>query len=247
MRTLAVSGKGGVGKTTLSSLLVKLLSKRKVVLAVDADPNTNLNLMLGVDVDKTIGGLREDITENPEGIPEGMSKQEYTKYQLQMTITEGSKFDLIAMGRQEGPGCYCYINNLLRVFMDSLAEKYPYVIIDNEAGMEHLSRRTTKDTDFLFIVSDATKIGILTAERIKKMAEELGLNTGTTCLVLNRALEVPDSLQGSISQSEFDHVVTIPEDKTIEEFVSQGKPLIDLPETSPSFIKIKQIVKEIGI
>ncbi|UCD92636.1 MAG: AAA family ATPase [Methanobacteriota archaeon] len=247
MKTLAVSGKGGVGKTTLASLLVKLLSKRKVSLAVDADPNTNLNLMLGVDVDKTIGQLREDITEDPEGIPNGMSKQEYIKYQLQMAIVEGSKFDLIAMGRQDGPGCYCYINNLLRVFMDSLAEKYPYVVIDNEAGMEHLSRRTTKNTDFLFIVSDATQTGVLTAERIKGMTEELKLNTGTTCLVLNKTPEVPENLQESISKGGFDYVVTIPEDKTIAEFVSEGKPLIDLPETSPSFIKLKQIAKEIGI
>lgn len=247
MKTLAVSGKGGVGKTTLASLLVKLLSKRKVMLAVDADPNTNLNLMLGVEVEKTIGQLREEITEDPDAIPDGMSKQDYTEYQLQMSIVEGSKFDLIAMGRQEGPGCYCYINNLLRVFMDSLAEKYPYVIIDNEAGMEHLSRRTTRNTDFLFIVSDTTRTGVLTAERIRKMTEDLKLNTGTTCLVLNRTAEVPENLQENIAQGGFDHVVTLPEDNTISEFVSQGRPLVDLPETSPAFIKIKQIAKEIGV
>jgi CO dehydrogenase maturation factor len=184
LKTLAVSGKGGVGKTTLSALLVKLLSKKKVVLAVDADPNTNLNIPLGVDVENTIGKLREDIIDDPEAIPDGMSKQEYIQYQLQMTIIEGSKFDLIAMGRQEGPGCYCYINNLLRVFMDSLAEKYPYVVIDNEAGMEHLSRRTTNDTDVLFIVSDATQTGVITAARVNGMTEELDLNTGKTVLIL---------------------------------------------------------------
>jgi CO dehydrogenase maturation factor len=236
-----------VGKTTIASLLVKLLSKKKVVLAVDADPNTNLNIPLGVEVDKTIGRLREDIIEDPEAIPDGMSKQEYIKYQLQMTIIEGSKFDLIAMGRQEGPGCYCYINNLLRVFTDNLAEKYPYVIIDNEAGMEHLSRRTTKDTDILFIVSDATQTGVITAGRVRGMTEELNLNTGMTVLIINKVPDIPEQLEGVISQGGFDHVFTMPEDKAITEFISEGKPLIDLPETSPSFIRIKQIAKELKV
>lgn len=226
---------------------MKLLSKRKVVLAVDADPNSNLNIMLGVDVPKTIGDLREEISQDPEAIPDGMSKQEYIQYQLQMSITEGSKFDLVTMGRQEGPGCYCYINNLLRVFMDGLADKYPYVIIDNEAGMEHLSRRTTKDTDVLLIVSDATKTGVLTAERIKKMTEGLDLNTGSACLILNRIPEVPDHLEGDISKGGFDCVMTVPEDKTIMDFITQGKPIFDLPETSPAYIKIRQIAKEVGI
>jgi CO dehydrogenase maturation factor len=231
----------------MASLLVKLLSKKKVVLAVDADPNTNLNIPLGVEVDKTIGRLREDIIEDPEAIPDGMSKQEYIKYQLQMTIIEGSKFDLIAMGRQEGPGCYCYINNLLRVFTDNLAEKYPYVIIDNEAGMEHLSRRTTINTDFLFIVSDATQTGVITAERIRGMIEELDLKTGKTILILNRTPEIPEHLEGAISQGGFDHVFTIPDDKSITDFVNQGRPLTDLPETSPAYIKVKQITKELKV
>jgi CO dehydrogenase maturation factor len=164
-----------------------------------------------------------------------------------MTIIEGSKFDLIAMGRQEGPGCYCYINNLLRVFMDSLAEKYPYVIIDNEAGMEHLSRRTTNDTDVLFIVSDATQTGVITASRVNGMTEELELNTGKTVLILNKVAEVPEHLEEVISQGGFDHVFTVPEDKAITQFISEGKSLMDLPETSPAYIKIKQITKEINV
>ncbi len=247
MKTIAVSGKGGVGKTTFSSLLVKLLSKKKVMLAVDADPNTNLNILLGVEVDKTIGRLREEMVEDPEAIPDGMSKQEWIQYQLQMSIIEGSKFDLVAMGRQEGPGCYCYVNNLLRVFMDTLAEKYPYVVIDNEAGMEHLSRRTTKDIDFLFVVSDATQTGIITAHRIHGMTDELDLSVGKTVLVLNRTPEIPEHLESLIKQDGFDHVVTLPEDKTIADFVTQGKPLVDLPETSPAYIKLKQIVSELAM
>ncbi len=247
MKTIAVSGKGGVGKTTFSSLLVKLLSKKKVMLAVDADPNTNLNILLGVEVDKTIGRLREEMVEDPEAIPDGMSKQEWIQYQLQMSIIEGSKFDLVAMGRQEGPGCYCYVNNLLRVFMDTLAEKYPYVVIDNEAGMEHLSRRTTKDIDFLFVVSDATQTGIITAHRIHGMTDELDLSVGKTVLVLNRTPEIPEHLESLIKQDGFDHVVTLPEDKTIADFVTQGKPLVDLPETSPAYIKLKQIVTELAM
>lgn len=246
-KTIAVSGKGGVGKTTLCALLIRLLSKRKIVLAVDADPNSNLNIMLGVDVARTIGDLREEITRDPEAIPDGMSKQEYINYQLRMAITEGRKFDLVTMGRQEGPGCYCYINNLLRMFMDSLVEKYPYVIIDNEAGMEHLSRRTTKDTDFLFIVSDATKAGVLTAERIKRMSDELELKTGTNCLILNRIQDVPGYLEGEIRKGEFECVMTIPEDKAILDYVSRGKPILDLPESSPAYVKVGEIAKRVGI
>lgn len=247
MKTIAVSGKGGVGKTTVSSLLVKLLSERKVMLAVDADPNTNLNLMLGVEVDKTIGRLREEIVEDPEAIPNGMSKQEWIQYQLQLSIIEGSKFDLIAMGRQEGPGCYCYVNNLLRVFMDTLADKYPYVVIDNEAGMEHLSRRTTKEIDYLFVVSDATQTGVMTAQRIRGITDELDLSVGKTVLVLNRTPEIPEHLESLIRQNGFDYVVTLPDDKTIAEFVTQGKPLIDVPETTPAYIKLKQIAKELAM
>ncbi len=247
MKIIAVSGKGGVGKTTFSSLLVKLLSKRKVMLAVDADPNTNLNIMLGVNVDKTIGRLREEIVEDPEAIPNGMSKQEWVQYQLQLSIIEGSKFDLIAMGRQEGPGCYCYVNNLLRLFIDTLAEKYPYVVIDNEAGMEHLSRRTTKDIDYLFVVSDATRTGVITAHRINGITNELELCVGKTILVLNKIPEIPRHLESIIKQNGFDHVVTLPDDKMITEFITQDKPLVDLPETSPAFIKLKQIAKELAI
>jgi len=153
--TIAITGKGGTGKTTFASLLVKHLStKSATVLAVDADPNSNLDARLGMHVEQTIGDLREDLLK--EHFPAGVAKSELIEYQIRLALVEGDTFDLIAMGRPEGPGCYCYINNVLRDVLDRLSVNYDYVVIDNEAGMEHLSRRTTRDVDVLFIMSDVT-------------------------------------------------------------------------------------------
>ncbi|MBM4237398.1 MAG: carbon monoxide dehydrogenase, partial [Euryarchaeota archaeon] len=187
--TIAVAGKGGVGKSTISALLVMALAERsgEVVLAVDADPNSNLGDKLGVKVGKTLGDLREDLLRKADEIPAGTSKQEFVKYQIQLAMVEGSSFDLLTMGRPEGPGCYCYINNILRVFLDTLIDEYEFVIIDNEAGMEHLSRRTTRKMDALFLVSDATKVGIETAVRLHGLAREMKIQVGRTMLIVNKA------------------------------------------------------------
>ena len=161
-KIIAIAGKGGVGKSTFSTLIIKNLIEKvdNLILAVDADSNSTLGQMLGVNVEQSIGDLREVFLKEKDNIPQGMSKHEYVKYELQLAMTEGDKFDLITMGRPEGPGCYCAINNILRTYMDALADKYQYIVIDNEAGMEHLSRRTTKAMDKFFIVSDFTSIGI---------------------------------------------------------------------------------------
>ena len=151
---VAVAGKGGVGKSTISALLVRMLSEEGMILAVDADPNSNLGMKLGLEVHGTIGGVREGLLDKGGQPPKDMSKQEYLRLKLQEVLAEGEGFDLLTMGRPEGPGCYCYVNNLLRVFVDQLMERYPHVIIDNEAGMEHLSRRTAKRMDLLLLVSD---------------------------------------------------------------------------------------------
>ncbi|HID11122.1 MAG TPA: carbon monoxide dehydrogenase, partial [Candidatus Latescibacteria bacterium] len=140
---VAVSGKGGTGKTTIAALLVrKLMRMDGPVLAVDADPNSNLGEQLGMEVGETIGDIREEVLE--EELPPGMTKDRYLELRIQETLTEGEGVDLLTMGRPEGPGCYCYVNHLLRGFLDRLSKNYRHIVVDNEAGMEHLSRRTTR-------------------------------------------------------------------------------------------------------
>jgi CO dehydrogenase maturation factor len=182
---LAVAGKGGVGKSTVSSLLVRSLSKKGQVLAVDADPNSNLGQKLGIDVSGTVGDVREGLLSKGGEPPRDMSKQEYLKLKLRQILAEGRSADLLTMGRPEGPGCYCYVNNLLRVFVDQLMDGYQYVIIDNEAGMEHLSRRTARGMDLLLLVSDPTQIGVATAKRLSDLADELELKVKRKMLLVN--------------------------------------------------------------
>lgn len=181
----AVAGKGGVGKSTLSALLVRALSEGNVVLAVDADPNSNLGQKLGTEVPGTVGQVREGLLSKGGQPPRDMSKQEYLRLKLREILSEGDGFDLLTMGRPEGPGCYCYVNNMLRVFVDQLMDSYPYVIIDNEAGMEHLSRRTAREMDLLILVSDPTVVGVDTAKRLSELADELDLNVRRKVLLIN--------------------------------------------------------------
>jgi CO dehydrogenase maturation factor len=182
---IAVAGKGGVGKSTISALLVRSLSHKGTVLAVDADPNSNLGQKLGTEVPGTIGDVREGLLTKQGQLPRDMSKQEYLKIKLKQILAEGDTFDLLTMGRPEGPGCYCYVNNLLRVFVDQLMDSYDRVVIDNEAGMEHLSRRTSKSMDLLVLVSDPTQVGVRTAVRLSDLADELDLKVGQKMLLIN--------------------------------------------------------------
>jgi CO dehydrogenase maturation factor len=243
---ISITGKGGVGKTTFTSLVVRSIMEQgnEVVLAIDADPNSCLNECLDVDVEQTIGGLREDIQKERDDLPPGMSKQDYIDYQLKMAITEGEKFDMLTMGRQEGPGCYCYINNLLRTYIDNLSDKYNYVVIDNEAGMEHMSRRTTKSMDVLFIVSEPTKISIQTADRIIKLAKELELEFKKVVLIINRLPgELSESLQKLVDELGFENVELVPYDEQVMEFTGEQKPLLELPEGSKAVKAVREIVK----
>jgi len=189
--TIAFAGKGGTGKTSIAGMTVRYIveTRGKPVLAVDADSNNCLNDALGVDIHATIGGLREDtlntIRSGSER-PGGMSMEELFDYRVQQSLVEARGFDLMVMGRPEGPGCYCAANNIIRKYTDILSEKYQYVVIDNEAGMEHLSRRTTHAVDLLLIVSDPTVRGVKTADRINQLVDELNLDVRKRVLIINR-------------------------------------------------------------
>jgi len=241
--TIAITGKGGTGKTTFASLLVKHLSiDSATVLAVDADPNSNLDARLGMHVEQTIGDLREDLLK--EQFPAGVAKSDLIEYQIRLALVEGDTFDLIAMGRPEGPGCYCYINNVLRDVLDRLSVNYDYVVIDNEAGMEHLSRRTTRDVDVLFIMSDVTVLGIITAGRIKKLSESLNLVVGKTYLVLNEVENaIPESIKDQIRQQELHLIGAIPKDALVGEYALEGKSLFELPRDSAAFKAVSSIAE----
>jgi len=237
---VAFSGKGGTGKTSIAALTVRYLmeKRRGPVLAVDADSNACLNEALGVEVHATIGHLREDSLEAVRGggdRPGGMSMEQLFDYQVQQSVVEGKGFDLMVMGRPEGPGCYCAANNIIRKYTDKLSEQYPYVVIDNEAGMEHLSRRTTHAVDLLFIVSDPTVKGIQTARRINSLVDELRLDVQRRAVVINRVPPAQeDELKDYARGLGLEVYATVPQDDLIFRFDLKGDPIIGLPPDSPA-------------
>ncbi len=259
-KTIAVAGKGGVGKTLISALLVRHLARRNSgsVLAIDADPSTNLYLALGVEVDsddlETVGGIREETLVDVKGGSSlgGMSKPDYFDMRVQQAIWEEDAFDLLAMGRPEGPGCYCAANNMLRVSIDRLSKVYQYVIIDNEAGLEHLSRRTTRDVDILLIVSDASMRGILAAAGVTRLVDELHTQVGERYLIVNRVPvdengepKLPETLRQAIEAQKLKLAGLIPMDSVVTEFDAQGKPVGNIPANSPSRQAFERIVTAI--
>ena len=245
-KIISITGKGGVGKTTFSALLIKYLTqeRKKVILAVDADPNSTLGENLGIEIDQTIGNVREDLLKEKDKLPAGISKQDYVDYQIHSAILEDDKFDLITMGRSEGPGCYCYINSILRNFIDNIASKYEYVIIDNEAGMEHLSRRTTLKMDRLFIISEPTLIGVRTADRIQNLAREMEIKIGKYDLIINRLKNgVSSELHEFIKSMNFNEYFQLPYDEQVETLLLNKKSILDLSDNSNLYQKIKVIGK----
>lgn len=243
-----MAGKGGVGKSTIAALLVRALHERsgQVVMAVDADPNSNLGEKLGLIVEHTIGELREELLKNVDSVPAGQSKQEYIEYQMRLAMVEGDGVDLLTMGRQEGPGCYCYINNILRTFLDMAMDGYEHIVIDNEAGMEHLSRRTTRHMDHLLVVSDNTKVGAETAARIMQLASEMRIEVGSSTLILNRVQDdVHPTVKKVVQSSDFGHVVVLPYDKKVEQLATEGKSLKELSERDLLFQRVKALAAEL--
>jgi len=248
--TIALAGKGGTGKTTVAGLVIHYLLERaqKPILALDGDANSNLQDVLGVQVDNTIGRVREDVLESISTLPAGMTKEAYMELKLQQALVEAEGFDLLVMGRPEGPGCYCYANSIFRKYIDMILSNYKFVVMDNEAGMEHLSRHTTQNVDLLLIVSDPTVRGVQSAARISGLVDELKLRIAERFLVIDRAPEkLPPSLIEEIGKAGLELVGTIPEDKWITEYDLVGEPLISLPATSAAVEAVNKIMEKIKV
>jgi CO dehydrogenase maturation factor len=232
---IAVAGKGGTGKTSVTSLVIRYLMKKKAgpILAVDADPNANLGESLGLDIKQTVGSIIASFNEEKINIPAGMTKEAYLDFKINDTIVEAKGLDLVTMGRGEGPDCYCYPNVILRKFADTLSGNYPYMVMDNEAGMEHLSRRTTQNVDELLLVSDHSVKGVRTIARIKGLVDELKLNVKRQSVIIN---QVPDAIDPVVakemSRLGLEATATIPLDDEVYQYDIQLKPLLDLPDSS---------------
>ena len=246
---IAVSGKGGTGKTLVSSILVKLLSKTgKDLLVIDADPDSNMPETLGVDVLKTVGDVREDLKKdiNEGKIPTGMNKWDILDYKIMESIIETPEFDLLMMGRPEGSGCYCAVNNMLRKIIENVSSNYDFIVIDTEAGLEHLSRRTTQNVDTMLVVSDSSKRGLQTASRVGKLAKELDISFKNLYLILNRVKpENKEELLEKAKATGIELAGIIHDDKTIAEFDLEGKPLIELSDDSKPVEDVEKILNKI--
>ena len=230
--SIGMAGKGGTGKTTLAGLLIKYLVKKgkTPVLAVDADSNANLNEVLGLKVEETLGEAREEMK---KGVATGMTKDVFMEMKLEQAVVESKNFDLVVMGRPEGAGCYCAANTLLTQYLDRLIDNYAYVVIDNEAGMEHISRLTTNNIDLLIIVSDASKRGIHSAVRILELTDELGLNIDRKVFVINQVKDGQrETVEKMVHETPLELIGIIPEDVQVHDFDLSGKPTIELDEAS---------------
>jgi len=242
---IAVAGKGGTGKTSLTSLIIRYIINNNLgnILAVDADPNSNLAEGLGLEVNQTVGRILNSFQGEKLGIPAGMTKEGYLEYQLNLAMTESKGIDLITMGRGEGPECYCYPNVVIRKLIDNWAKNYSFVVMDNEAGMEHLSRRTTQNIDELFLVSDHSVKGLRAVARIRDLVKELKLVVKRESIVINL---VPGAIDPLLSE-EMERLgivvtATLPVDEDVKRFDLEQKPLFDLPDSSLAVIAVNELM-----
>ncbi len=239
---IVVAGKGGTGKTTLSAALTIMLAKRKAgsVLAVDADPNSNLADALGLKVTGTIADIIEEVAKDPGIVPVGMGKDAFIEYKIHNDIVENEGFDLLVMGKPEGPGCYCYINNVLRNCLGKLIADYRFVVIDNEAGLEHFSRKTTRSCNELFIVSDESQVGLRSAQRILQLIDELGIPAQRKFLIVNR-LSRNEDLKGLEKKICVERIFGVPYDKALLAAALEGKSLQELKKDSSTLSAVEKI------
>jgi CO dehydrogenase maturation factor len=251
-KTIAVAGKGGTGKTTISALIIDYLAskRRGSILAIDADPSTNLNLALGVPLYDTVGDVREETATavGGSGAMGGLSKWDYLDLRINEALVEEAAFDLLAMGRPEGPGCYCAANNILRTSVDRLSKSYDYVVIDNEAGLEHLSRRTTRDVDLLLIISDPSLRGIIAAARVAEVVDELKTAVGDAYLIVNRVngAELAETLAQAIDEHGLKLAGLLPSDQAVNDLDASGKPVTQLPQDAPLRRSLERILSSLN-
>lgn len=259
--TVAVAGKGGTGKTTVCAMIIRYLTERDLgpVLAIDADPSSNLNMVLGLPLDdqETVGHIREEMLAQVQnesktgalagGLVGGLTKHDYFDYHIRSIMVEGDNIDLVAMGRPEGIGCYCPANNAMRLVLDRLSDQYPFVVMDNEAGLEHLSRRTTRDVEHLLLVTDPSQRGVVAARRAIELVTELGIAVGQSHLIVNRLPngQMPPSLKTFIDPLGAPLLGVIPEDTTLLEFEFSGRPLIELGNDSAVYRAVEKMMNQL--
>jgi CO dehydrogenase maturation factor len=240
--TIAISGKGGSGKTTLAAMIIRALLDRSggAVLGVDADPNSCLGLTMGVQPVSTVAELREQARSKKPGsdtLGKGLDKVRSLEYGIQQAVTEAEGFDLLTMGRPEGPDCYCAVNNFLRKFIDELGSAYGFMVVDNEAGMEHLSRRTTNNIDLLCIVTESTPVGVITAKRIFELAKRLPISVKEIGIVWNRS--------ENVKQVEaIESLGYVPYDEAVFDASMQNKTIFDVEQDSPAFLAVRKILQQ---
>ena len=252
---IAVAGKGGVGKTTLCGLLIQYLceSGKKPVLAVDADANSNLNEVLGVDIGPTLGELREEIeragSDPKYEIPKGITKSDWLEMRMMDAVTEGDDFDLMVMGRSQGQGCYCFVNGLVQTQIQKLQSHYPYIVVDNEAGMEHVSRGILPNMEKVLLVSDCSRRGVQAAGRIAELMREMNFHPDTVGLIINRAPdgELDQGTRAEIEKQGLTLLGVVPQDDTVYRFDCDGRPMVELPADSPVRRALGEIIAKLGI
>ena len=251
--TIAVAGKGGVGKTTTCGMLIDYLctKNRGPVLVVDADANSNLNEVLGVEVETSLGQIREEMAqaEMKGSIPAGMTKADYANYKFNSALVEEDDFDMLVMGRTQGKGCYCYVNGVLKTQVDKYAKNYSYIVMDNEAGLEHVARGTLPHVDTMLLISDCSRRGIQAAARIAEMVEEMGLNPGQMGLIVNRAPGgvLDEGVKAEIDKHGLKLIGVLPQDEAVYRCDCAGEPSAKLPSDDPMKIALKGIMAEIGL
>ncbi len=246
-KVIAFAGKGGVGKTTVATLVVRYMASvgKSPILAVDADPNSNLGETMGLDVPTTIGDIRETYMKDPQGVPSGMDKVNYLETLVEQALIEKPQFDLLVMGRQEGQGCYCMVNNILNNFTDKLSKHYKYMIVDNEAGMEHLSRRTSGKIDILFLVTDYALRGLRAVRRIHSMLDSLKLEVKEIAIIVTRGPEeLSDTFLKEVKETGIPIAGIIPQDPALLEYDMERRSILDLPDDSLSVAALNKIMDE---
>lgn len=252
--TIAVAGKGGVGKTTVCGMIIDYLTRtgKGPLLVVDADANSNLNEVLGVEVETTLGAVREEIAQaelRGNIIPKNMTKADYAEYRFNSALVEEDDFDMLVMGRTQGKGCYCYVNGILKTQVDKYVGSYRYTVIDNEAGMEHIARGTLPHVDTLLLVSDSSRRGIQAVGRIAQMVQELNLKPETMRLIVNRAPDgvLNDGVRAEIEAQGLDLLGVLPQDNAVFDADCSGQPSSKLPESSPMKQALFALMRELGL